>query len=86
MEHHLTHQVIDHADNLDQLEQDVMNLDTDTSGLENRTSDIEQDVLSLEDDLEAADLRILDLEQIQLGTVMQYLLVDSSESFSCLRP
>ena len=56
---------MDHADNL---EQDVINLDTDTNGLENRTNDIEKDVLNLEASLEAADLRILDLEQINLGT------------------
>ena len=47
-----------------------MNLDTDTSELENRTSDIEQDVLILTDSLVATDLRILDLEEIHLGTIM----------------
>ena len=65
---------MDHADNLDQLEQDVINLDTDTSGLENRTNDIEQDIVNLENNLEAADLRILDLEQIRLGAKLGVFL------------
>ena len=62
---------MDHSDNLDQLEQDIINLDTDTNGLENRTSHIEQDVLNLEDSLEGTNMRILDLEEIQHGTTMQ---------------
>ena len=66
---------MDHTDNLDQLEQELINLDTDTSQLENRTSDIEQDVLNLEDNLKETDMRILDLEEIQLGILMQHLFI-----------
>ena len=71
---------MDHTDNLDQLEQEVMNLDTDTSGLENRTNDIEQDVLNLTDSLVATDMRILDLEDIHLGTIILRKLISEKKT------
>ena len=43
--------VIKVMDNLNQLEQDIMDVQGNTDGLENRTAEIEQDVFELEDNL-----------------------------------
>ena len=65
---------MDHTDNLDHLEQDVTNLETQTQQLENRTSDAEYDIVTLSSEIDLLDDRVGILEQTNFGMVGQETL------------
>ena len=58
---------MNHADTLDQLEEDIMDVQGNTEDLENRTAEIERDVFALEDKLTELDARTSDIEQVPFG-------------------
>ena len=71
-------QVMDHTDNLNQLNDDFTNIQTDTEEIEDRTTAAETNIILLESEIEVLDIRASDIEQILFGKKYQSAQVRSS--------
>ena len=58
---------MDHTDNLNQVTDDLMNVETNIEGIENRMTDSEANIVLLETATDALDTRASDIEQILSG-------------------
>ena len=61
------YQVMDHTDNLIQLNDDLTNVQTDIEEIEDRTTAAETNIILLENEIEVLDTRASDIEQILFG-------------------
>ena len=60
-------QVMDHTDNLIQLNDDLTNVQTNIEEIEDRTTAAETNIILLESEIEVLDTRASDIEQILFG-------------------
>ena len=63
----LFYQVMDHTDNLIQLNDDLTNVQTNIEEIEDRTTAAETNIILLESEIEVLDTRASDIEQILFG-------------------
>ena len=59
---------MDHTDSLNQVNDDLMNVETNIEGIDNRVTDAEANIVRLETATEELDTRTSDIEQILYGT------------------
>ena len=60
----LFYQVMDHTDNLIQLNDDLTNVQTNIEEIEDRTTAAETNIILLESEIEVLDTRASDIEQM----------------------
>ena len=58
---------MDHTDNLNQVNDDLMNVETNIEGIDNRMTDAEVNIVLLETATDALDGRTFDIEHILSG-------------------
>ena len=63
----LFYQVMDHTDNLIQLNNDLTNVQTNIEEIEDRTTAAQTNIILLESEIEVLDTRASDIEQILFG-------------------
>ena len=63
----LLYQVMDHTDNLNQVNDDIMNVETNIEGIDNRVTAAEANIVLLETAVEELGGRTFEIEQIVFG-------------------
>ena len=63
---------MDHTDNINLQNDDLMNVETNIEGIDNRMTDVEANIVLLETEIDGLDTRISSIEQILSGKKYQY--------------
>ena len=63
---------MDHTDVLNQVNDDLMNVETNIEGIDNRMTDAEANIVLLESEVDELDTRASDIEEILSGMKLSY--------------